>query len=192
MDANDKAIVAELAQRHHASTGGVQAALDALRSSGGKMAQFSHQDFGGMAQWSNGMTMVGDMFNAEMKAKLNAICNDLLAYLAGSTDRNSFDASNRGDRDAEVSNRSQSSSRSSWWPIGLGMPSSTGAQNDMRYAVFPSSRRLAISDGNNVDLYDIGDHDISGVSQSQSTERSLTFTGQNGLIRVADLVKIPA
>ena len=99
MDANDKAIVAELAQRHHASTGSVQAALDALRSSGGKMAQFSHQDFGGMAQWSNGMTMVGDMFNAEMKAKLNAICNDLVAYLARSPDRNSFDASNKGDRD---------------------------------------------------------------------------------------------
>ena len=27
------------------------------------MAQFSHSDFGGMSQWSPGMTMVGDMCN---------------------------------------------------------------------------------------------------------------------------------
>ena len=34
------------------------------------MAQFSHADFGGMSQWSSGMTMVGDMFNDGLKSKL--------------------------------------------------------------------------------------------------------------------------
>jgi hypothetical protein len=36
------------------------------------MAQFSHADFGGMSQWSPGMSMVGDMFNTQLKAKLDA------------------------------------------------------------------------------------------------------------------------
>jgi hypothetical protein len=30
------------------------------------MAQFSHADFGGMSQWSPGMSMVGDMFNTHL------------------------------------------------------------------------------------------------------------------------------
>jgi hypothetical protein len=35
------------------------------------MAQFSHADFGRMSQWSPGMSMVGDMFNAQLKGKLD-------------------------------------------------------------------------------------------------------------------------
>jgi hypothetical protein len=190
MGTNDEAIIATLAQRHHSSTGGVKAALDALRNTGGRMAQFTHQDFGGMAQWSNGMTMVGDMFNSEMKAKLDAICTDLVAYLEASPDKNLSEASSKGDHDTEVSYRSQLTSNSSRWPVDLGAPSSTGAQNNMRYAVFPSSRRLAISDGDIVNVYDTGDHEISGVSQSQSADRTITFTSQNGLVRIADLEKI--
>jgi hypothetical protein len=45
------------------------------------MAQFSHADFGGMSQWSPGMSMVGDMFNTQLKAKLDALCSDIAAYL---------------------------------------------------------------------------------------------------------------
>ena len=29
-----------------------------------------------------------------------------------------------------------------WWPADLGDPSTSGAQNDMRYAFFPDERRL--------------------------------------------------
>jgi ribonucleotide monophosphatase NagD (HAD superfamily) len=54
------------------------------------MAQFSHPDFGGMSQWSPGMTMVGDMFNSDLKAKLGAICNELASHVvnAGSHPEN--------------------------------------------------------------------------------------------------------
>jgi hypothetical protein len=45
------------------------------------MAQFSHADFGGMSQWSPGMSMVGDMFNTQLKAKLDAFCTDIAAHL---------------------------------------------------------------------------------------------------------------
>jgi hypothetical protein len=34
--------------------------------------------------------------------------------------------------------------QSNWWPADLGIPSSLGAQNEVRYAYFPVTRRLAI------------------------------------------------
>ena len=192
MTLQDDTMIARVALRHRASPEAVRTALDALRSSGGTMAQFSHSEFGGMSQWSRGgMTMVGDMFNTELKAKLDAICTDLAAYLteATSSEAASSEKSPQHRKD-EVSYRSKSSSPASWWPNDLGAPSSVGSQNDMRYAVFPSSSRLAISDGGVIAIYDTGDHHISGVAQAQSTDQSLTFTGQDGLVRVKDLRKI--
>lgn len=187
MSLNDSTMIARVALRHHVSPEAVKAAFDALRSGGGTMAQFSHKEFGGMAQWSRGgMTMVGDMFNTDMKAKLDAICTDLAAHLADTTGSEKPSQ----DRDDDVSYRSKSSSQASWWPSDLGEPSSVGSQNDMRYAVFPSSRRLAISDGGAVEVYDTGGHSISGVSQAQSTDQTLTFTGQDGLVRVSELTKV--
>ncbi|WP_456151583.1 SHOCT domain-containing protein [Defluviicoccus vanus] len=76
---------------------------------------------------------------------------------------------------------------SNWWPADLGSPSSTGAQNDVRYAWFPATRRLAIDLRGEVTVYDTGDHQIGGVSQQQGGGASLTFTSQYGLVRVADL-----
>ena len=87
----------------------------------------------------------------------------------------------RNDRDAaiEVSSR-KAPQGSSWRPVGLGKPSSVGAQNDLRYAVFP--RRLVIKDGEHIEIYDTGNHRISGVAQAQSADQTLTFTSQDGLV----------
>jgi hypothetical protein len=49
---------------------------------------------------------------------------------------------------------------------------------------------LAIKDGCHIDIYDTGDHRIFGVAQSQSTDQTLTFTSQTGLVGVADLPKV--
>jgi hypothetical protein len=56
--------------------------------------------------------------------------------------------------------------------------------------VFPETRRLVIDDNGTISIYDTGDHAIHGVAQAQSSERTLTFTSQNGLVRVADLPKV--
>src|SRR5216684_8312612 len=146
------------------------------------MAQFSHPDFGGMSQWSPGMTMVGDMFNNSLKLKLDAVCTELAAYVADtpSTDQ---------DGGGEVSYHS-SRQRSDWWPMNLGTPSAVGAQNDLRYAVFPGTRRLAINDGEQIEIYDTGKHRIFGVAQAQSEDQTLTFTSQDGLVRITDLPKV--
>jgi hypothetical protein len=34
-----------------------------------------------MSQWSPGMSMVGDMFNTQLRAKLDALCSDIAAHL---------------------------------------------------------------------------------------------------------------
>ena len=181
----DEALITRLAIKHSVSADAVRTVLRALRSGGGRMAQFSHADFGGMSQWSPGMTMVGDMFNNELKAKLDAICNEIASHVANAESR----PGNDDGRDREVSYRSTSRS-DQWWPAGLGAPSSVGAQNALRYAVFPDTKRLAIKDNEQVALYDTGDHRIFGIAQAQSRDQTLTFTSQNGLVRINELQKV--
>jgi hypothetical protein len=181
----DEALIARLAIKHSVSTDAVRTVLRALRSGGGRMAQFSHADFGGMSQWSPGMTMVGDMFNSELKTKLDAICTELASHVADAGSRPDKDDG----RDGAVSYRSAGRS-DQWWPAGLGSPSSVGAQNALRYAVFPETGRLAIQDGQHVAVYDTGDHRIFGVAQAQSHDQTLTFTSQTGLVRVDELRQV--
>ena len=97
--ADEEMLVTRLAIRHSVSHEAVRTVLGALRRGGGSMAQFSHADFGGMSQWSPGMTMVGDMFNNELKAKLGSICTELVAHIAC---RPAPD-NDTGNRDAHVS-----------------------------------------------------------------------------------------
>ena len=77
-----------------------------------------------------------------------------------------------------------------WWPDGLGSPSTSGAQNNVRYAYFPSKRRLAIEAGGQVAVYDTLDHQIGGVSQQQGGGSTVTFTSQYGVVSLADLPRV--
>ncbi|UVK43637.1 hypothetical protein BPNPMPFG_005449 [Mesorhizobium sp. AR07] len=183
VDHTEETLIAQLAVRHSISTDAVKAVLQALKAGGGRMAQFSHKEFGGMAQWSSGMTMVGDMFNDPLKVKLDALATELAAYLSDNPE-----ALVRSD---EVSYRSAVRPASGpWWPPEMGQPNSTGAQNDLRYAIFSDARRLVIDDHGERVIYDTGEHHISGISQAQSSGSTLTFTGQDGLVRVSDLRKV--
>jgi hypothetical protein len=184
MPISEDGFISRVAIRHSISPDAVRTILRALRSGGGSMAQFSHPDFGGMSQWSPGMTMVGDMFNSGMKSRLDALCTELAAYVAEtpSSDQD-------GDREGGAVSYRSSKQSSDWWPANLGTASAVGAQNDLKYAVFPDSRRLAIKDGERVQIYDTGSHQIFGVAQAQSTDQTLTFSSQDGLVRVKDLPK---
>ena len=114
MPASDDEFIVRVSIRHSVSADAVRTILRALRSGGGTMAQFSHPEFGGMSQWSPGMSMVGDMFNNSLKSKLDAVCAELAAYVAHapSTDQD------RGHEGSEVSYHS-SRRRSDWWPTDL-------------------------------------------------------------------------
>jgi hypothetical protein len=181
MPLNEEGFIDRVSIRHAVSPDAVRTILRALRSGSGRMAQFSHADFGGMSQWSPGMTMVGDMFNNSLKSKLDAVCTELAAYVADTPSRA------RDGEEVEISYRSVKQG-ANWWPDGFGTPSAVGAQNDLRYAVFP--RRLVIQDGGRVEIYDTGNHRIFGVAQAQSADQTLTFTSQDGLVRVKDLPKV--
>src|ERR1700754_3404898 len=111
MTDNDESAITRLAIRHSVSPDAVRTILRALRSGGG-MAQFSHPDFGGMSQWSSGMTMVGDMFDSKLKSKLDAICTELASYLA----KSGPSRSDQGGSNAGVSYRSNRTT--DWWPAG--------------------------------------------------------------------------
>ncbi len=74
-----------------------------------------------------------------------------------------------------------------WWPDDLGQPTSSGGQNDMRYAFFPEKRRLLVEQDGRKTVYDSGDHQISGVSQQSGQTSSIVFTSQSGPVALDSL-----
>ncbi|MCX6950955.1 MAG: hypothetical protein NTV51_02030 [Verrucomicrobia bacterium] len=77
-----------------------------------------------------------------------------------------------------------------WWPEALGdAPNSAGGQNETRYAFFADQQRLALEAGDGrIQVFDTGDHRISGVQQSQdSAGRKVTFTSQHGEVALEKL-----
>jgi hypothetical protein len=66
-----------------------------------------------------------------------------------------------------------------WWPPELGTPSSTGAQNTLRYAIFPAARRLAIDCEGQVSVHDTGDLPISGCTWSDD-QKEVRFSTSDG------------
>ena len=74
-----------------------------------------------------------------------------------------------------------------WWPVELGSPNGSGAQNHVRYAYFNGAHRLAVELNGHVTIYDSLDHQIGGVSQQQGSGGSLIFTSQYGTVSVATL-----
>jgi hypothetical protein len=187
-------IVAALAERYAIGVDAVKMMLDAVARGGGSMAQFNLPEFGGNGQWMRGgMTMIGDMFNNSMKATVDNLCNDLSKVLDNQPNilaafmPPQMQMQSQGGSGASFWQSSQSGS---WWPSELGSPASTGSQNNLRYAYFPASNRLAIDDRGHVEVYDTSGYDISGFGQQQSGDASLTFSSQRGVVRVDRLPRV--
>ena len=162
-----------LADRHGVSLDAVRHLIHALETGHGTMAQFNHPELGGFGQWSSGgMTMVGDMFNAGLKTRVDALCTDLARSLPA-----------LGWVDGAAGS-------GTWWPAEFGHPATSGSQNGMRYAVFPERRRLAVEADGVLSLYDTGEHDLSGVSQQQGSRQSLRFSGRNGPVDLEALHRL--
>ena len=175
--------VAEIAARHGLSREAVLAMLYAVRAGGGTMAQFAIPELGGSGQWMRGgMTMVGDMFNHTLKARVDALCAELAQLLATTTVFR-----------PEPAPAAAGLPVSGWWPADLGVPSSTGSQNNARYAIFPGARRLVIQIGSATRVFDTGEHRIGGVQQQQGGGiGSVGFTSQLGTFLVSTLPELDA
>ncbi len=203
-------LVNDVAARHGFSPEAVTHMLVALDQGAGSQAQFNHWEFGGMGQWSlGGMIMIGDMFNNGLKARVDGVCTELSNTMAGmqmfqppvrQTQSSSYQGQSQGGGQMQMQGGGgfgqsslfvPGSGMGNWWPEELGQPGSSGAQNDLKYAYFPATCRLAILLNGQVTVYDTGQHQIGGFGQQQSGDQSLTFTSQFGLVRVADLPVVP-
>jgi hypothetical protein len=173
--------VQDLAQRYGVSTDAVMTLLSAVSNGGGTMAQFYHSELGGGGQWMRGgMTMVGDMFNHGLQATVSGLCSELSNLLSNQQVFLPPPPQSAGGGFIAPGN--------SWWPADLGSPSSSGGQNDARYAYFPQTRRLAISRNGQLSVYDTLDHQIGGVQQQQGGYAgSLSFSSQYGTFTVDSL-----
>lgn len=205
MTAQRKQLIASIATRTGFSGDAVTHMIMAVLIGNGSMAQFSHPEFGGSGQWMRGgMLMIGDMFNQQLKWRVDGLCNDIAQALAdqpelfqtgqpepfhaGSSQSQSQGdgwTSNRADLESFLAGSHSHSSR--WYPAELGHPTSSGSQNSMRYAYFADQRRLAVDAGGVVSVYDTRDHRIGGFSQQQGDASTFTFTSQHGPISVAAL-----
>lgn len=184
--------IQDLALRYNVSTDAVVNMVYAVMNGNGTMAQFSHPDFGGSGQWMmGGMTMVGDMFNYGLKAKVDGLCVEISNQLLnqpGSFQPASSQSQYQSSNNAPSGSLFVSAAAAGqWWPSDLGSPSSTGAQNNARYAVFPATRRLAVEFNGQTTIYDTLDHSIGGVSQQQGSNDSMTFNSQYGVVNVSSL-----
>ncbi|HET7541058.1 MAG TPA: SHOCT domain-containing protein [Polyangiaceae bacterium] len=194
-------IANELAQRYGFSSDAVTHMIFAVLNGNGGMAQFSHGEFGGSGQWMRGgMTMIGDMFNGFLKGRVDSLCSEIANILAnepGLLQSGSFQSqSQSGSGNQHQANggmRGQSSlfipdPEDHWWPSVLGSPSATGSQNNVKYAYFWNSHRLAVKTGGEVWVYDTQDHNIGGFSQQQGSNGSIAFSSQYGTV---DLSRLP-
>ncbi|MCC6510115.1 MAG: SHOCT domain-containing protein [Pirellulaceae bacterium] len=174
--------------------------LLAVHNGNGSMAQFSHPEFGGSGQWMRGgMTMVSDLFNYQLKSRVDNLCNDIANALASHQlvpFFGSFQSQNQGGSSAQSQAAGTIGSTNSlfvpdpaatWWPSELGSPSATGSQNNVRYAYFSHLHRLAVKTSGDVWVYDTLDHQISGFSQQQGHGGSITFTSQFGTVNLSPL-----
>ena len=176
--------VRDAARTHGFSEAAVIHMLDAVQRGGGRMAQFDHAEFGGSGQWmSGGMVMLSDLFDHALKARVGALARDLAAHVA---EARAVEPTEGGAAVSLVV-PAPAGAAGQWWPAHLPPPSSSGSQNDVRYAWFPDARRLVVDTGGHVTVYDTGDHRIQGISQQQSRGASLSFTSQHGLVRLRDL-----
>jgi hypothetical protein len=149
---------------HGFSPEAVAHARAALERGSGTMAQFSHPELGGSGQWMPGMVMIGDAFNAPLKARVLALFTELARLPQASPT-------------AGIQSLS-------WWPEALGAPSQAGGQNALAYAYFPQSHCLAVRRGATVTLYDTQGHAITGISAQNDQLTVQTIAGLSFLVEM--------
>ncbi len=166
-------IINDISRRYHLSYDSAVSMLVSVNNGNGTMAQFSCPELGSGQWMRGGMTMVGDMFNHGLKNTVNNLCGELANALANNQ---MFPPAPQGRFGGN-----------NWWPGEFGSPSSSGSQNNIRYAFFPQAQRLVVERDGQVTVFNTLDHRISGVSQQQGGNTSLTFSSQYGTVSTLSL-----
>lgn len=164
----------QLAEKYGVSAAAVQELAQAIQRGGGTAAQFNHPELGGMGQWMPGAIMIGDMFNHELKARVERLCHELAQILP---------------REAGASGMAWRSA--AWWPDRMGDPTFSGAQNDLHYAYFATKQQLWVKHGETIQRYHTGAYRLTGVAQQQSNMlKTLTFQSTQGTVTLAHFTLI--
>ncbi|XMO87100.1 SHOCT domain-containing protein [Algibacter sp. AS12] len=174
----------DVANRYGISVNAVTDLTYNLMASNGSMAQFNIPELGGGGQWmQGGMTMVGDMFNYQLKATVDGLCIELSNLIH----QGAIQYKPLPKPKSHNQNGFQNGVSGNWWG-DLGFPNSTGSQNNTSYAIFNNIRRLAIQQNGKVTVFDTLDNQIGGVGQQQGGNYSVSFTSQYGNV---DLNTLP-
>ncbi|QDO94563.1 SHOCT domain-containing protein [Formosa sediminum] len=171
--------IINIANRFGISVNAVTELTHSLMLSNGTMAQFNIPELGGGGQWmQGGMTMVGDMFNNQLKYTVDGLCMELSNLInQGSIQYKPL---------PKIQNQNGTQFSGNWWG-DLGVPNSTGSQNGTSYAIFYNIHRLAIQDNGKVTVFNTLDHQIGGVGQQQGGQYNVTFTSQYGTVDLSTL-----
>lgn len=170
-----------VANRYGLSSNAIVDLTNALMGSNGTMAQFNIPELGGGGQWMlGGMTMVGDMFNYQLKSTVDGLCVELSNLINQGNIQ--YKPLPKFDNESNF----QNGTNGNWWG-NLGFPNSTGSQNGTSYSIFSNINRLAILENGNVSIFDTLDHQIGGVGQQQGGNYSVTFTSQYGTVDLSTL-----
>lgn len=169
-----QSVINKIAQQHDFSETAVTHVWEALRQGQGTMAQFNHPELGGQGQWmAGGMVMIGDMFNNQLKARVDALCQALSPLVIADLQRK-----------PDAAKKKQAQASTDWWPAKYGQPNATGGQNERRYAYFAAAKRLVVEEKGRQSIYNTGKHQIHGFSQQQG---ALQFNSQLGTFGLGDL-----
>ena len=172
----------EIAGRYDLKVQSVETLVNAVIRGNGTMAQFNIPELGGSGQWmKGGMTMVGDMFNNSLKSKVDKLCTELSELVSSKV---------IFEEPSDSATTVKPNSSSSSWPSVFGSPTSSGSQNNFKYAYFAPVKRLVIEEDGQRKIYDTKHHQISGVSQQQGSGRSYQFTTQDGPVDLNSLALI--
>lgn len=175
-------VIDDIAKKYNLKSQSVEDMANALVKGNGTMAQFNIAELGGSGQWmKGGMTMVGDMFNNSLKSTVDMLCTELAQLISR---RVIFEESSQSSGGGNINTPGGS------WPSVFGSPTSSGSQNNFKYAYFAPVRRLVIEEDGRQMIYDTKHHHISGVSQQQGSGRSYQFTSQDGPVDLSDLTLI--
>lgn len=178
-------IIEETAQKHGLEFQTVEALLDAIVKGHGTMAQFNIPELGGAGQWmKGGMTMVGDMFNHEVKVKVEQVASELSDLVSTRVIYTSEENASSYQSDSEDVKPGHA------WPTVFGNPTASGSQNNFKYAYFGPKHRLVVEEDGKRSIYDTKHHHILGISQQQGNGHSYRFTSQDGDIDLSELTLI--
>jgi hypothetical protein len=180
-------VIPRIADRYRVSVDAARHLEQALRSTNGRSAQFNHPDLGGYGQWMPGMIMLGRMDDCQLRTRVQGLADEIAAVVTGS-ETSSPEALARDPNTGAASACVALPAGESWWPASFGHPSSSGAQNGIRYAYFPQRDRLLIQAAGRIDAFDTNGKRINGVSQQQSGHgKDLKFSGPDGEVFLHDL-----